>query len=450
MHWLALPLPPENPPCQLPQAAPQWQQVHPGALVDQLVDTRSARAWWALRFTPLVAQVDDVLAMEISGSERLFGGRAQLEQRIFDANMPLAGIAYAQGATSLVAVGRLIHGREVAPGALPVQVLAAARPHLATLERLGVRTWGQLDALPRGGLVRRFGTQLVDALDRAYGRAPEVYPWLCLPEVFDAPLELVASVDSAQGLLFGARRLLAQLLVWLRARQRGVLALELLWTLDARRANSRHIDAHHDGGHTGRMVLRTAQATQDMTHLQRLLAEQLARVTLPAPVLHLRLRSVQTQAMSGESHSLLPEEQRTGDSLHQTLERLAARLGPQRVRRVELLADHAPERMQRWAPNEDAVAKPQQKKTGLPLCPDARLLPGWLLPEPLSLREQDQQPHYLGALQLLAGPQRLEGGWLDGNAVLRDYYIARSPGAGLVWIYADRAGSGWFLHGVYG
>ena len=92
-----------------------------------------------------------------------------------------------------------------------------------------------------------------------------------------------------------------------------MLALELQWELDARRSNAQHQDAHHQGSGLGRLVLRTAQATQDMQHLQRLLGEQLARVNLPAPVLYLRLRTLQTQALAGESHSLLPEDQRKGD-----------------------------------------------------------------------------------------------------------------------------------------
>lgn len=49
-------------------------------------------------------------------------------------------------------------------------------------------------------------------------------------------------------------------------------------------------------------------------------------------------------------------------------------------------------------------------------------------------------PHYLGALTLLAGHQRIEAGWLEGDAhcVLRDYFIVRSPGVGLVWVYRER------------
>ncbi|MBC7919422.1 MAG: DNA polymerase Y family protein, partial [Rhodoferax sp.] len=329
---------------------------------------------------------------------------------------------------------------------------------------LGVGSWGQLRALPRGGLVRRFGAGLVDALDQAYGQRAELYPWITLPEVFDVPLELAASVESAPALLFGARRLLSQLLVWLRARQRGVLTLELVWELDARRSNVQHVDAHHTGGQQGRLTLRTAHPTQDMQHLQRLLGEQLARVTLPAPVLYLRLRTLQTQAMPNESWSLLPEDQRKGDSLHQTLERLGARLGPEHVQSVQPYASHVPERMQRWRTWDAALATKSGAATAhsagaaghfdLQLHPQAGLYPTWLLARPQKLQVQDGSPHYQGPLTLLAGPQRLESGWLEGVPVLRDYFVARSAQAGLVWVYAERLapqGAGeWYLQGVFG
>jgi protein ImuB len=322
-------------------------------------------------------------------------------------------------------------------------------------------------------VARRFGAGLVDALDRAYGLQPELYPWLTVPEVFDAPLELAAQVETAPALMFGARRLLAQLQVWLQARQRGVLALELLWELDARRTNALHLDAHHSGGAQGRLELRTAQATQDMQHLQRLLAEQLARVTLPAPVLYLRLRTLQTQPLSGESWSLLPDDLRAGDSLHQMLERLSARLGAQQVLCASPNADHRPEKMQQWQPCTSAKGFGLAIKKGAACAmntgpaglnyPETTaepwLYPTWLLAQPQRLVVRDQCPQYHGPLTLLAGPQRVESGWLDGDAAcaLRDYFVARSPQTGLVWIYRERlngqghagAGAGWFLHGLY-
>ena len=475
MHWIALQ--------PASDAADGASQEEGAALVDVL----SAWAWWALQFTPLVARVEAALVMEVSASERLFGGRTALLAQLFETNRAPAPVKYAQGATSLIAFARLqcvgtcAAGAEpLAPDTLPLHTLAAARPHLPTLVRLGLRNWGQLRALPRGGLVHRFGAALVDALDCAYGQRAELYPWLTLPDVFDAPLELTASVETASALLFGARRLLAQLQVWLRARQRGVLALELKWELDARRSNALHVDAHHSGGSQGRLELRTAQPTQDMGHLARLLAEQLARVTLPAPVLYLRLRTLQTQPLAGESVSLLPEDIRHGDSLHQLLERLSARLGPEQVRGATLLADHRPEHMQRWDPAVELQKGAVGKRHGFAMksgaahayysgargpndaqgLPQGAVYPTWLLATPLRLTVHQGMPQYEGPLTLLVGPQRLESGWLQGpdHCALRDYYVARSATAGLVWVFCQRLGASrsgvavqpnWYLHGLF-
>ena len=458
MHWVALQPQPEA-------AAPPT----PG-----LTDALGALGWWALQFTPRVARLEDALLLEVSASERLWGGRQPLLRHIYKANKPVALVKYAQGATSLIAFARLQAAALVrtAPDELPLAALAAARPHLAVLVRLGCTQWGQLRALPRAGVARRFGAPLLDALDQAYGLKPELYPWLVMPDVFEAALELTAQVETAPALLFGARRLLAQLQVWLQLRQSGVLALALMWTMDARR----------DTATEGQLVLRTAEPTGEMSHLERLLGEHLARVTLPAPVLYLRLRTLETQQLGGRSASLLPEDLRPGDSLHQLLERLSARLGPQQVLHWQAGADHRPERMQAWQPASDASqliasklintraigqkgTKPLKdaKQQVLPkMAPPPALYPTWLLASPLKLAVQHKRPQYQGPLTLLSGPQRLEAGWWEaGDCALRDYFLARSDQSGLLWIYRERldgpgrsshpanAGAQWYLHGLF-
>ena len=467
MHWIAL-------------------QPQPDAADLSLPDAQAALGWWALQFTPKVASLGHALVMEVSASERLWGGRQALVQHIFKENKPVAGVLHAQGATSLVAFARL-QGPELAhtaPDDLPLSALAAAAPHLATLARLGCTRWGQLRALPRGGVARRWGAPLLQALDQAYGHQPEVYPWLVLPEVFEAQLELIAQVETAPALLFGARRLLQQLRVWLQLRQSGVLALSLRWTLDARRHTATE----------GELVLRTAEPMLDMGHLERLLSEHLARVTLPAPALYLHLRTLETKKLGGTSASLLPDDLRPGDKLVHLLERLSARLGPHQVLQWQACADHRPEQMQTWLPvmndskliaahaintparSQKILKIPQHpnKATGsLPVVDVAAspsspasaasssqaLWPTWLLVPPLKLVVQHQQPHYQGPLTLLSGPQRMETGWWGAqDFALRDYFVARSAQSAWLWIYRERlggapdaqeAGADWYLQGVF-
>ncbi len=447
MHWLALQAPPERAGAQ----APTWQAGHTDGPTPW-ADALTALGWWALQWTPKVAQVDRILLLELSASERLWSGRASMLRRILESNKPLEPVSYAQGATSLIAIGLLqsgpAHGPGVNPDALPLAALAAARPHLATLEKIGCTRWGQLRALPRGGVARRFGALLLQALDQAYGQGPDLYPWLVLPEVFQARLELPSQIETAPALLFGARRLFKQLQLWLQLRQLGVLALRLIWVMDARR----------DTAGRGELVLRTAEPATDMTHLQRLLGEHLGRLTLAAPVLSLSLCTLETKELRQQNMSLVGDEQVNAESWNQMVERLTARLGPAQVLQMRPCAEHLPERMQAWEPALNAIqlVAGQAANTGhgghKSLKVEA-LYPTWLLAAPLKLVVHGGQPQYHGTVYLLTGPQRLEvPGWSGHGSALRDYFLGRSEQAGLLWLYRERLGvarARWYLHGLF-
>ena len=143
--------------------------------------------------------------------------------------------------------------------------------------------------------------------------------------------------------MWSAQRLLSQLQVWLQARHRGVLALELEWTLDLRRLNGVSLPSHEQ------LTVRTAQPTQDISHLRRLVGEHLSRATLAAPANHLRLRTLgdmvpgwsqQEPAARGQ------RERRAAAPVDREAERapgVAQCRGAAGAR-----ADHRPERMQVW------------------------------------------------------------------------------------------------------
>jgi protein ImuB len=278
-----------------------------------------------------------------------------------------------------------------------------------------------------------------------------------LPEVFDLMFELPALATSAGELMWAGQRLLSQLQIWLQARHFGVLAIELEWTLDLRRLNGVQLPSHEQ------LAIRTAQPTQDVAHLRRLVGEQLARTSLSAPANHLRLRTLETVPWQGGSISLLPEDRGSGEALHQFIERLSIRLGESNVLVPRLHADHRPECMQSWVPARTAAgASPEGKKDKARQLPSDALYPAWLLPLPLRLEVRGEKPHYQGPLRLLAGPQRLETGWWDAGLpgpAMRDYFIAASEQAGLLWVYRERLVRGegdgafepvrWYLHGVY-
>ena len=422
-------------------------------------EATSGLATWCLQFTPRVAVIEPLsespaVVMEVEASTRLFGGKRRLVERVRDESADLGVRQLSWAPTSLAAVALARAGKsngyarpiDQLLDALPLETLTSVAAHRATLARLGCQTLGQVRALPRGGLSRRFDAQLLAALDQAYGLRAEAHIWVELPETFSAKLELMARVELAPALLFGARRLMLQMSGWLAARHGGVNAFTLRWCHDAMRSKA--------AGDGGELTVRTAQPTRDIEHLTRLLAEHLAKVQLLAPVGDLELLAVEVHSLEEKSQTLFPEPQQAGESLALVLERIAARLGPERVLRPVVMEDHRIEWMSHWQPAPAPRPRKPNRSVDIPQ-------PTFVLPEPLKLATRGERPLYQGLLQLLAGPHRIEGGWWDRTVVdgeersrnvTRDYWVALSEHAGVLWVFQTRLANeqtAWFLHGVF-
>lgn len=449
MYWITL-LPE---PC--PRNASAWSDA------DGPRGQQHALGCWALQYTPRVALIEEAVALEVRASLRLFGGEKALRGRVHAEALELGctSVAWAPTCTAALALARAGQGDGFAQplaavlDALPLHVLTEVAQHGATLARLGCRTLGDVRRLPRAGVSRRFGKTPLEALDRAHGLRPEAFEWLVLPEVFDARLELPGKIEHAAGLVFGGRRLLAQMAGWLAARHAGVRAFTFTWRYEFHRAK--------DSPDEERLEIRTAELTRTIDHFARLLTEHLNKTRLAAAVEEIRLRADEVAPLEEASESLLQEKARQAESLVQLVERLTARLGPDRVLRPVLRADHRPESLQVWLPATDAASRSAGSAPDMPH-------PTWLLASPLRLAVRGERPLYQGELQVVSGPHRVDSAWWDrgpaGDAsalVKRDYYMMLSPNAGLLWVFRERneaqAGasgravpSPWYLHGIFG
>lgn len=352
---------------------------------------------------------------------------------------------------------------------LPLDLLGLSTAQAEAAQAMGLRTLGDLAGLPRAGLARRLGPELLAQIDRARGQQAEAHTWLRLPEQFASRIELMARADTSDQVLAGARLLLARLVAWARARQQLVRQFTLVMHHEPRhRADS-------DTPARSTLLVAPAQPTDEHGHLHLLLAERLGRLPLAAPALELSLLCDALQTGQAPNGELFASRQSRHEGLSRLVERLQARLGADQVLRVQAVADHRPEHASRWPParpgasaalgglGADTLHPPSAATGGAATPGPARQAlpaqPLWLLPQPHALAlhstglQLDGQP-----LQLLAGPERLETGWWDGATAQRDYFIARTPDGALVWLYRTRVlddalaegGRGWFLQGWFG
>jgi protein ImuB len=320
---------------------------------------------------------------------------------------------------------------ERALAALPVRVLRCEDGTLEALQAIGVLTLGELVALPRDGVARRFGQRLVDDLDRALGRLPDPRNFFAPPAVFRADIELPAEVTQAEALLFAARRLIAQLAGFLAARSGGIQHFVLKL-------------GHRDKAPT-EIAIGLVAPSRDAEHFVLLLRERLSKLALREPVRSIALQTEEVVPLAGRNFGLLLEESKPPGNWEHLIERLRSRLGTDAVYGLAPRADHRPEH----ASARDSLA-PGRQQTYAGTSAEFLARPFWLLDRPRPLREIGSVPDYEGPLELLAGPERIESGWWDGEDVARDYFVARTRNEALVWIYRERRSEGgWYLHGVF-
>jgi protein ImuB len=376
--------------------------------------TLEAIAAWACQFTPRVSpEPPQGLLLEVQGSLRLFGGLAALKERLglgLEAIGRPARLASAESARAALWFARC---ENTDFDDIPLEAACEAEP-LSFLKSIGIATVGELMRLPREGLARRCGQRLLDDLDRARGKLPEAREFFAPPPRFAAKLELPAEVVHAEALLFGARRLLAQLEGLLIARQAGIHAFTLAM-------------AHAEG--ESRLEVHLGSAARDTERLARVLQERLARLNLVRPVEALRLEADSFVPLHARSGAMFGDALADAEDWAQLLERLRARLGHEAVHGLAPYPDHRPEHAWRrvepgeWDPREFRAPGPR---------------PLWLL-EPRAIAEN--------GFELLAGPERIESGWWDGDDASRDYFVARMANAALGWVFRDK--EGWFLHGLF-
>jgi len=331
----------------------------------------------------------------------------------------------------------------------------------AILHKWGIHTLGQLAALDKEQLGARLGPEAIRMWERANGRSNRLLKLIRPPESFQESFEFEREIETAEPLLFMLRRFLEQLAVRLAASY--LVAKEL--TLRITFANSRQNEPAVAGKQSYERVFKIPQPTNDVDLLFRMLQTHLENFRSEHPIVAVALNAEPIKP-AGEQFGLFETTLRNPHQLSETLARLTALLGGDRVGTPVLEETHRPDafRMQpfSWQLNSAAdnggrssatLESQREARRSSPLhilCPALRRF------RPLmsaSLLQDENTPAHVrsaaisGKIIAQRGPYFLSGNWWDEKSWARAEWDLQLQNGELVRAH-ERDGV-WKIDGVY-
>ena len=424
---------------------------------------------WCLRYTPLVAcDAPDGLLIDISGCAHLYGGECELVADL-SGRLENAGFGYSLAVAGTIgAAWAAAHYGEPASHAcgeerailasLPLSALRLPTTTVAGLARVGLKHIGDIIDLPRAPLTARFGSEVLRQLDRALGREHEPLTPRLPVAPYEAEQRFAEPIAREEDVLAITGRLARRLQFALERRGDGARRIELaLFRTD---------------GVVRRIAAGTSRPLRDPDDIRELFVERLAALADafdPGFSFDMaRLSVVVAEPRPPEQIGIGGGEDASG--LCRLVDRLSARLGARRVRRLVVQDSHIPELAEAVLPaqvvNGDAGwngFRQYREETRLPTRP-LRLL---ARPEPIeAVAEVPDGPplrfrwrRALHEVIAAEGPERIEGAWWsEHGGPARDYFRVEDKSGLRFWLfrsglYRDLAqGAGaptWFLHGTF-
>ncbi len=415
-------------------------------------------ALWLMQCIAPIVAVDppDGVVIDATGTAHLHGGEAAMLEALLG-RLTLSGVtvrlALAETWGAAHALARHTGPLTIAPDGtardmlapLPLAALRLAPATVRGLQDMGFQTIGDLMAIPRAPLTRRFGPEVRRRLDQALGASGEPIDPL-------RPTGL-ATTRRAFAEPIGAAETIARYI--------GKLARDLCRQLEERGLGARRLDliCWRVDNHAQPVRVGLAAPQRDPARLTRLLCDKIPTIDPGFGIEIMSLTATLAEPLAPRQASS-PLEPAAPD-VSGLVDVLANRVGARAIFRMAPVASEVPERsVTRVAPlTEIAEGWPDHWPR------PARLLPR---PEPIETLAllPDHPPSWIawrGTRHRVAradGPERIFGEWWKREAetqAVRDYFRIEDTEGRRFWIFRqgdgeDRAtGSmSWFLHGVFG
>ncbi len=412
----------------------------------------------ARRWTPRAAvSGPDGLWLDLNGVAHLFGGEQAMCERILSfcrrlglaARIAVAGTVGAAHALARFGGRSLIlcptHGEAEAIAAMPLAALRLDADALKIADRLGLEWIGELIAMPRAPLQRRFGSVLLDRLDQALGRAGEPFDPIVPEEPPSITLRFLEPIASAEAIGEACGEAVRRLVPQLGEAGLGLRRLALI---------CERVDREEQ-----RVAVSLARATRDGAHLLRLLTARIETIEPGFGIERLHLVATRVEPLGAIPIEGELTGERPAPDLAVLIDRLAVRLGTRRLHRLSALESDLPERSVGRAAllggGAGGPAWPRAVRRRSPPEPVEQVLA--VLPDGAPMRFKWRGRAYRVAAA--DGPERLYGEWWrrdDEREAVRDYFQVEDEEGGRFWLFrkgdGEQPGTGdqsWHVHGLF-
>ena len=418
-------------------------------------------AKWTTRYTPWVAICGrDGLWLDISGCAHLLGGEDAMikdltvnlsnfgfTSRFSIADTPGAAWAMAHygGEENLIAPG----AQRLALSSLPIIALRIGDSKAAELIRLGIRSIGDLYALPRAAIAKRFGMVIGERLDQALGLMPEpISPRRPLPR-YRAECSFLEPVSRKENIEACLLQLLKDICSNLECASQGVRQLIL--------------DLFLVEGATKTLHVGTVRPVREAKCIAKLFAEPLSKIDSGFGIETMILSAQVVEPLTESQINILVDERDEEIiPLASLLDRLGGRLNFEHVTRLVPRASHLPDRAMRQV---SVVASNTQGSW-----PETQIRPLVLLDQPESVESitgvgHCQPPEAFRwrqnkySVSATEGPERIAPEWWRRDRAWsrgpRDYWRVEDEEGRRFWLFCECRKDGqcnsshWYLHGFF-
>jgi protein ImuB len=316
----------------------------------------------------------------------------------------------------------------------------------AILHKWGIHTLGQLAVLDKEQVGARLGPEAIRMWERANGKSNRVLKLTHPPELFEENFEFENEIETSEPLLFMLRRFLEQLALRLGTIYLVPKELTLRITF-ADKEFYKH-------------VFKIPQPTNDVDLLFRMLQTHLENFRAEHPIVAVAL-SAEPIKPAGEQFGLFETTLRNPHQLSETLARLSAFLGADRIGTPVLEETHRPDgfRMEQFlCAVESAVPSRQSGKSSsdshaLRTAYATPVLRRFRPAVSASVLLDEDKPAHLRSAKIRGkiidecGPYFLSGNWWDEKSWTRAEWDLQLQGGELV--RAHESDGIWKVDGVY-